>query len=1050
MQLSGANQSCEKASAAKRGRITEMEKGKADDAERAFKHFAEMFHRLFDGVDEIVYVLNPETHDLLFVNQEFKQVFGENAVGQKCYKIMHNMKQPCPFCSNNKICGENIGKTYSDEVQNQRNRRWYKCVGKAFQICSGKTVLLEIAIDITEHKLLEEALQKSERQYQNLVENASEVIYTISYDGTITSLNPAFEEITGWSRNKWLGKSFTLLVHPDDLPFALESFQKSLHGEQTPLIELRIRSKSGEYLIGEFRSTPLIENGKVVGEFGIVRDITERKRAEVELRESEALFRSVVENSHNGILIIDDNFKPIYANEEISRVFGYSKDEIIGQDFRKFLTEEFKALIADRYARRQKGEKIPSSYEIKIIRKDGEIRDVEIKATTVQNKFGKTSTVAQLLDVTDRKRMESERKYFEERLSALNKYGQSLNMAKTLDEMYPTMLEAMEKILGFEYASILIVEGKLLKLKASRGYSKQLSVNLPLAGDKGITVRAANKGEPVLVPDLRKEKDYVLGKPGMLSELAVPIKIGDKVLGVLNVESDKLAAFGDKDKECLEILASHAAIAISNLKSREKLRQISERTEELMKNSARIMHMRDTHQRLKVIATAIQEFGWKRVVISLRDENLESIDLVTAGLTKEEIMILMARKASSQVWRERLGPKFERFKIGEFYYLPWSDPWIRENVHGIPPDVELEKPTTYAGVPSSVPEEETVDWHPQDMLYAPLRTPDGRIVGILSMDDPVDGRKPTRKSLSPLGIFLHQAAMVIENTQLIENLKEARKQLETYASQLEKKVEERTKELEESQEQLLKAQRMAVIGELAGMVGHDLRNPLTSINGATYYIKKKLGPEIDRKITEMLELIEKNIIYSNKIINDLLDYSREIRLDFSECSPKTIINEALSLVEIPQHIKVLNEVEEKPKIKVDTEKLKRAFINLIKNAVEAMPEGGTLTIKTRKLNNTIEFSFSDTGIGMTKETIKKLWIPLFTTKAKGMGFGLAICKRIIEAHKGSISVESTSGKGTTFVVILPIDQRIEGGETLWVKTLESSLSTMMKISEKYW
>jgi len=337
-----------------------------------------------------------------------------------------------------------------------------------------------------------------------------------------------------------------------------------------------------------------------------------------------------------------------------------------------------------------------------------------------------------------------------------------------------------------------------------------------------------------------------------------------------------------------------------------------------------------------------------------------------------------------------------------------------------------------------------VDWHPQDMLYAPLRTPEGRIVGILSMDDPLDGRMPTRESLIPLELFLHQAAMVIENAQLVESLREARKQLEAYAEQLEQKVEERTRELKKSQVQLLEVQRLAVIGEMAGMVGHDLRNPLTSIVGAVYYLKKRLGSKINGKVKEMLELIEKNIAYSNKIINDLLDYSGEIKLDLTEIKPKSIIREALSLVEIPKNVQVIDLTENKQKIKVDVGKMKRAFVNIIKNAVEAMSKGGTLTIKTKKLNGNLEFVFSDTGVGMSKKTIKKLWTLLFTTKAKGMGFGLPICKRIIEAHEGSISVKNARGKGTTFTVTIPTKPKIEGGEKIWVKPLESSLLTMTK------
>jgi signal transduction histidine kinase len=461
-----------------------------------------------------------------------------------------------------------------------------------------------------------------------------------------------------------------------------------------------------------------------------------------------------------------------------------------------------------------------------------------------------------------------------------------------------------------------------------------------------------------------------------------------------------------------------------------------------MKNTTQIIHAKNMRQRLRLVTKAICNSGWRRVVISLRDENLEATDTVTAGLTKEETRLLMKRKAPGHVWQERLGPKFERFKIGEFQYLPWNDPWVRENVHGVPPETPIEKVTTYAGVPSRLLPEKMVDWHPQDMLYAPLCTPEGRIVGILSMDDPTDGRKPTRESLVPLELFLHQAAIIIENARLIESLRQARRQLEAYADQLEQKVQERTRELSVSQEQLLKAQRLAVIGELAGMVGHDLRNPLTSIAGATYYMKKHLIPKIDGKIEEMLELIEKNISYSNKIINDLLDYSKELKLDLTETTPSSMMKEALSLVEIPRNIQLVNLTGDSPKMKIDAGKVKRCFVNIIKNAVDAMPDGGELTMECSKIGDRMRFRFSDTGVGMSKETITKLWTPLFTTKAKGMGFGLPICKRIVEAHSGLISATSVLRKGTTFEVILPIEPKPkEGGEELWVKTLESSLLT---------
>ena len=284
----------------------------------------------------------------------------------------------------------------------------------------------------------------------------------------------------------------------------------------------------------------------------------------------------------------------------------------------------------------------------------------------------------------------------------------------------------------------------------------------------------------------------------------------------------------------------------------------------------------------------------------------------------------------------------------------------------------------------------------------------------------------------------------------ITQRKQMQRKLEEYSQQLEVLVEKRTRQLKETQEQLVKAERLATIGQVAAMVGHDLRNPLTGISGAAYYLKTKLGPKDDRKITEMLEFIEKDIQYSNKIITDLMEYSREIRLELTETTPKSIIAEALSVVQIPEKVQLLDETENEPKIKIDIDKMKRVFGNLIKNALEAMPQGGKLTVSSRTSDGNIEFIFTDSGTGMAKEVLGRIWTPFFTTKAKGMGLGLAICKRIIEAHQGKIYVESVVGEGTTFAVTVPLEPKpkADGGEKVWVNLPESLLSTTTKASEQ--
>ncbi len=242
------------------------------------------------------------------------------------------------------------------------------------------------------------------------------------------------------------------------------------------------------------------------------------------------------------------------------------------------------------------------------------------------------------------------------------------------------------------------------------------------------------------------------------------------------------------------------------------------------------------------------------------------------------------------------------------------------------------------------------------------------------------------------------------------------------------------------EEERLKLEKLATLGKLATMVGHDLRNPLTGITGAAYYLKTKTSLTMDEKTKEMLELIDKDVEYAEKIVSDLLEYSRdEMDLELTEITPKSIMEGTLILVNAPKNIRVLNLTKKEPKIKVDVTKIERVFVNIIKNAFDAMPEGGKLTVTSRKLGNMVELAFADTGAGMTKEVVEKLWTPFFTTKAKGMGLGLAICKRIVEAHEGSISVESTVGKGTTFTVTLPTKPKIKEHEEIWVNLPESIL-----------
>ncbi len=269
-----------------------------------------------------------------------------------------------------------------------------------------------------------------------------------------------------------------------------------------------------------------------------------------------------------------------------------------------------------------------------------------------------------------------------------------------------------------------------------------------------------------------------------------------------------------------------------------------------------------------------------------------------------------------------------------------------------------------------------------------------------------------------------------------EELRAANEQLRAAEEELRNANEElqaANEELRETQEQLVRSEKLAAIGQLAGGVGHELRNPLGAIKNATYYIRRKLSKfeslQKEPRIMEFLDIMDEEIATSNKIINDLLNFARTGKPAVSLASIETVIDSALSRLAIPENIAVTKKLDaDLPEIEIDTTQIRQVLLNLIANAVQAMPEGGKLTISARVRKKYLEIVIADTGQGIPEEIVGKIFDPLFTTKAKGIGLGLAVCESIIENHQGRISVSSRAGRGTTFTIELPLSiTKSEGG-----------------------
>ncbi len=254
-----------------------------------------------------------------------------------------------------------------------------------------------------------------------------------------------------------------------------------------------------------------------------------------------------------------------------------------------------------------------------------------------------------------------------------------------------------------------------------------------------------------------------------------------------------------------------------------------------------------------------------------------------------------------------------------------------------------------------------------------------------------------------------------------KNLEE---QLTQYSEHLEELVDEKTAELK-------RAERLAAIGQMAAMVGHDLRSPLQAILNTIYrerkevdllegYLTPSAAPNA-QQLRKGLDSLDEQVAYMSSMVTDLLDFARTPSPKITHTSVEQLVDDALRLVAVPDNVVIEKKLDPSlPDVDVDPFLMQRALTNLFGNACQAMPEGGTLSVVTKKNGQSASIQVADTGIGIPPENISKLFEPLFTTRSRGVGLGLAIVKSTIDAHGGTIVVTSDVGRGTEFCVALPL------------------------------
>ncbi|MFX0114990.1 MAG: PAS domain S-box protein, partial [Candidatus Hodarchaeota archaeon] len=373
----------------------------------------------------------------------------DDLVGHHCYEIWHQRTDTCPNCpvaQAIRTCQVEQGEKTTPD-----GRIWDIHAYPVREEDAKISGVVEVTREITEQKRAEAALRESEERYRLIAENISDGLAIIQ-EGEVTYLNDRICEIFGYPREELRKLSSLDLVAPEDkerLQSIMDEFKRTKSSPKE--LEFWIARKDGTRRCIHNRYSYDAKGNRFI----VTTDVTDRKQAEEALRESEERYRSIVENSLEGILIVAEDYRFTYVNDEMCRLLGYPREEIVGEDFRNFLDEESKTLVTERYIGRQRGEDVPSRYEFNIVRKNGEKRRVQISSTVITTSSGVKNTIALLLDITEQKEAEKALQVSEEKYRTILETIEDGYYEVDLAGNFTFFNESLRAILGYSAEELI-------------------------------------------------------------------------------------------------------------------------------------------------------------------------------------------------------------------------------------------------------------------------------------------------------------------------------------------------------------------------------------------------------------------------------------------------------------------------------------------------------------------------------------------------------------------------------------------------------------------
>ncbi len=579
-----------------------------------------------------------------------------------------------------------------------------------------------------------------------------------------------------------------------------------------------------------------------------------------------------------------------------------------------------------------------------------------------------------------------EHRRLERHLQAVHELGWNQTLLHDEATIIQRALEIAAQVIDFELAGFSLVDqptnGLVLRYYLNEGVLKAVTYRLALDSPRSIVAAVARSGQALNIPDVTQDARYLPYPDTAIipySELCVPMKIDERVIGALNVESVKANHFTATDQQLLQTLANQTAVALEN---------------------ARLYTQTQRHAReLAALNRATHALASNLDLNTVLQQTMIQINTL---LEAEDASVLLHDPANNDLVFAAVATD-SAFSVlfGKHIALDSGIAgWIMRNKQPVRVENVQADPRFYSVIDA------LTSVTTRSLVAVPLITKD-RVIGVIEVINKVNGVFDNH-DLELLQALASSAAIAIDNAHLYQEL----------IDQLQM--------LRRAQAQLIQSEKMAALGRLIASISHEINNPLQSIQGCLTLAKEELEGDIrPAKMSRYLDVAEDEIERIAVIVRRVRDFYRPSSQEQAAIDLHQTLESVLELAgKQLQHSEVTVEclwLPNLPPVTANSAHLKQVFLNLVLNAIDAMPGGGTLTIRTMLNPTTIGIEFGDTGGGMSAETQARLFEPFFTTKPHGSGLGLSISYGIIEAHHGQISVTSELGHGTTVTILLPLE-----------------------------